>query len=126
MTDIKIRMNILKDSGTLSQKNYDNVIQVIKYFKDKYNIELTEENASAFVTHLCMALERADKGEPVEPLDRGVYEAASQEPTFAEASACSREIREILPQIPDVEAEYICMHVGVMLAALTEHKKEAR
>lgn len=114
------RLNILRDSGTLSQKNYDNVLKVIEYFNNKYSIVLTEANASAFITHLCMALERIDKGEQVEPLDQEVYEAASQEPTFEKASACCRDIREILPQLPDVEVEYICAHVGVMLASISE------
>lgn len=43
---------------------------------------MTEENASAMITHLCVALGRIHRGEPVEPLDEEVYEETSQEPTF--------------------------------------------
>lgn len=71
--DIEERLRILIDSGTLSQKNYLNVKQVMNYFKNTHGITLTEENAASFITHLCMALERIDKGEEVEPLDKDVY-----------------------------------------------------
>lgn len=113
--DLMERLNILKKSGTLSQKNYDNVMQVICYFREKRGLALTEENAAAFITHLCMALERIDKGEKTEPLDRKIYEEARFEPTFAEAESCCRDICEILPQISETEAEYISTHIGVLL-----------
>lgn len=114
--DIMERVNILKNAGVLCEQNYLHVVSVIEYFKHEKNIELTEENSAAFITHLCMALERIDKEEEVEPLDREIYETASQEPGFEKASVCCRDIREILPQLSDAEVEYICVHVGVMLA----------
>lgn len=40
---------------------------------------------SAMITHLCAALGRIHRGEPVEPLDEEVYEETSQEPTFPKA-----------------------------------------
>ncbi len=122
--DIRNRLDLLKKSGTISQESYDDVLKVAAYFREKNGITLTEENASAFVTHLAMALERVRKGEKVVPLDRGVYEAATREPTFAQASSCCRDIRRILPQIPEAESEYICTHVGVLLARIKEGGKQ--
>lgn len=120
------RLDVLKNSGTLSRKNYDNVVRVIRYFKERRGIELTEENASAFITHLCMALERIDKGEEAQPLDRTVYEEARRESTFAEAEICCRDICEILPQISGTEAEYISTHIGVMLANKKEQEEKQK
>ena len=94
--------------------------EVIAYFKQQHGIELTEENAAAFITHLCMALERLDKGEEVKPLDRAVFEEVQQEESYEQAAACCRDMNKILPQLPEAEVEYICTHVGVMLAALSK------
>ena len=118
--ELKERMNLLRDAGVLSQKNYESVEKVIAYFKEQHGIALTEENAAAFITHLCMALERLDKGEEVKPLDRAVFEEVQQEESYEQAAACCRDMNKILPQLPEAEVEYICTHVGVMLAALSK------
>ena len=49
--DLTERLDVLKNSGTLSRKNYDNVMRVIRYFKERRGIELTEENASTSAWH---------------------------------------------------------------------------
>jgi hypothetical protein len=113
--DITVRMNILKDAGKLSQKNYDRVVTIIDYFKEKYQIELTEENASAFITHVCSALERIDKGETVRPLNESIYKTVCQHPNFQNAWSCCTEMGQLLPGIPSEEMEYICTHVVVLL-----------
>lgn len=113
--DLIERLNILKDSGTLSQKNYCEVLKVIEYFEEYKGKTLTEENAAPFITHLCMALERTDKGENAEPLDRGVYSTAAEEPIFPEAVECCKNICSILPQLSDNEAEYVTMHICMIL-----------
>ena len=113
--DLTERLGILKDSGTLSQKNHDNVKRVMEYFEKTRGTPLTEENAAPFITHLCMALERMDKGEKVESLDRNVYLTATQEPVFSDAEKCCKEICEILPQLSGPESEYIVTHLCVLL-----------
>ena len=118
--ELKERMDLLRDAGVLSQKNYESVEKVIAYFKEQHGIALTEENAAAFITHLCMALERLDKGEEVKTLDRAVFEEVQQEESYEQAAACCRDMNKILPQLPEAEVEYICTHVGVMLAALSK------
>ena len=74
---------------------------------------MTEENASAMITHLCAALGRIHRGEPVEPLDEEVYEETSQEPTFPKAlEATQALVREILPDLPEDEQKFLTMHIG--------------
>ena len=80
--DFEPRLTILHQAGMLSEEDYRKVQDVIRFFQEKYGLTLTEENASAMITHLCAALGRIHRGEPVEPLDEEVYEETSQEPTF--------------------------------------------
>lgn len=78
--DFEPRLTILHQAGMLSEEDYRKVQDVIRFFQEKYGLTLTEENASAMITHLCAALGRIHRGEPVEPLDEEVYEETSQGP----------------------------------------------
>lgn len=84
--DFEPRLSILRQAGMLSDEDYQKVQDVIRYFQEKYDLTLTEENASSMITHLCAALGRIQRGEPVEPLDEEVYEETKGEPTFPQGS----------------------------------------
>ena len=115
--DFEPRLTILHQAGMLSEEDYRKVQDVIRFFQEKYGLTLTEENASAMITHLCAALGRIHRGEPVEPLDEEVYEETSQEPTFPKAlEATQALVREILPDLPEDEQKFLTMHIGVVLA----------
>lgn len=116
--DFEPRLTILHQAGMLSEEDCRKVQDVIRFFQEKYGLTLTEENASAMITHLCAALGRIHRGEPVEPLDEEVYEETSQEPTFPKAlEATQALVREILPEIlPEDEQKFLTMHIGVVLA----------
>lgn len=109
------RINILKNANMLSQKNYCNVMRVIDLFEKKFNMHLTEENGATFITHLCVALERIDKNELANPLDRDAIEETKQEASYPKASEICEAIKELIPQIPNSEMEYLCAHICVML-----------
>ena len=94
--DFEPRLTILRQAGMLSEEDCRKVQDVIRFFQEKYGLTLTEENASAMITHLCAALGRIHRGEPVEPLDE--------------------EVREILPDLPEDEQKFLTMHIGVVLA----------
>lgn len=115
--DFEPRLTILHQAGMLSEEDYRKVQDVIRFFQEKYGLTLTEENASAMITHLCAALGRIHRGEPVEPLDEEVYEETSQEPTFPKAlEATQALVREILLDLPEDEQKFLTMHIGVVLA----------
>ena len=115
--DFEPRLTILHQAGMLADEDYRKVQDVIRFFQEKYGLTLTEENASAMITHLCAALGRIHRGEPVEPLDEEVYEETSQEPTFPKAlEATQALVREILPDLPEDEQKFLTMHIGVVLA----------
>ena len=99
--DFEPRLSILRTAGMLSDEDYQKVQDVIRYFREKYDLTLTEENASSMVTHLCAALGRIQRGEPVEPLDEEVYEETMQEPTFPQALEMTQGlVKEVLPGLP--------------------------
>lgn len=116
--DIQTRMDMLLESGVLSVKNHRIVKGVIARFSDEYGITLSEENGAGFVTHLCIALERADKGEPVQPLDPEILEESREEPEYPRALNLVTDILCSMPELPEAEKEYLCIHVGVLLSKL--------
>ena len=61
--DFEPRLSILRQAGMLSDEDYQKVQDVIRYFQEKYDLTLTEENASSMITHLCAALGRIQRGD---------------------------------------------------------------
>ena len=117
--DFEPRLTILHQAGMLSEEDCRKVQDVIRFFQEKYGLTLTEENASAMITHLCAALGRIHRGEPVEPLDEEVYEETSQEPTFPKALEATQALEAAptpQPDLPEDEQKFLTMHIGVVLA----------
>lgn len=114
--DLTIRLEILKNSGMLSESNYNKVIKVIEYFKNVKNIKLVEDNASMFITHLCSALERIDKNETVNDIDADILEALKLEEKYNESMLLVKDLKEFLGEIPKEEVNFIVMHVCTLLA----------
>ena len=56
--DFEPRLTILHQAGMLSEEDCRKVQDVIRFFQEKYGLTLTEESASAMITHLCAALGR--------------------------------------------------------------------
>lgn len=114
--ELNIRLNILKDSGMLSEENYNKVLNVIEYFDKVKNIKLVEENASMFITHLCSALERIDKNEIVNDLDEEILESLKLEEKYNESMNLVKDLKEVIGEVPREEVNFIVMHVCTLLA----------
>lgn len=114
--ELTIRLNILRDSTLLSEENYNKILEVIKYFNEVKNIQLIEENASMFITHLSSALERIDKNETVNDLDEVVLESLKLEDSYNDAALIVKDLKSILGEIPDEEVNYIIMHICTLLS----------
>jgi transcriptional regulatory protein LevR len=109
-------MDILLEAGVVSKKNYDITKEIIDFLRSDKKLIVTEENAAAFVTHTCMALERIDRGELVAPLDETVIEAVKEEEEYVLAYMLSSEIQQKYPQLEGAELNYLCMHLGTLLS----------
>jgi transcriptional antiterminator len=102
----------------LSEENYRKIVEVVDYFGKKQDIALDEENAATFITHLCGALERIDRGEKINMIDDEVYNSAKEEATFERALRIGNELSELLECIPEEELKFIVTHVGVLLSRI--------
>ncbi|AEC02720.1 PRD domain-containing protein [Parasphaerochaeta coccoides] len=118
--DITTRMDLLLDSGVLSARNYKVVKDVIAHFSRAHGVTLTEENGAGFITHLCIALERTGKGEAVQPLASEVLEESQSEPEYPRARFLVEDIVRFIPELPETEKDYLCVHVGVLLSKLQD------
>lgn len=114
--ELTIRLNILKDSGMLSEENYNKVLKVIEYFDKEKNIKLHEENASMFITHLCSALERIDKNEVLNDLDEEILESLKTEEKYNESMCLVKDLSKVVGELPREEVNFIVMHVCTLLA----------
>lgn len=113
--ELDIRLNIFRDSGMLSEKNYNKVLQVIRYFDEVKNIKLVEENSSMFITHLSSSLERIDKNETVNDVDMEILEALKLEENYKETINVVKDLKEFLGEIPKEEVNFLVMHICALL-----------
>ncbi|MDV4150412.1 PRD domain-containing protein [Clostridium sp. AL.422] len=114
--ELDIRLNIFKESGMLSEENYNKVLKVIEYFNDIKNIKLVEENAAMFITHLCSALGRMDKNEIVNDIDEEILESLKLEEKYNESMHLVKDLKEVIGEIPKEEMNFLVMHVCTLLA----------
>lgn len=113
--ELDIRLNIFKDSGMLSEKNYNKVLNVIKYFDEVKNIKLVEENSAMFITHLCEALGRIDKNEIVNNIDMEILDSLKLEENYNEAMYLVKDLKDFLGEIPREEVNFLVMHICTLL-----------
>ena len=105
--DFEPRLTILHQAGMLSEEDCRKVQDVIRFFQEKYGLTLTEENASAMITHLCAALGRIHRGEPVFDEQKFCKVCGHKFPEAAPAPQ---------PDLPEDEQKFLTMHIGVVLA----------
>lgn len=72
--DIYVRMNILLENKVITKEVYSKVDKLICELKDKFNIEITEENGAMFITHLSAALTRINDGKAVDVIDESIMD----------------------------------------------------
>lgn len=109
--DFTLRLGILRDAGQLSQENYDKIMEVIKYFEEERGIKLLEENAAMFITHLSSALKRIEEDNIVEEMENMVKLTLEIEPKYNEGIKVTKELENILGDIPKSEFDFLVMHV---------------
>ena len=114
--DIKERLQILQSAGTISPETYALMVQIIDRTKSKWNLVLTEENASALLTHLAMARERILKGDIAAPLDAAIFEEIKSSPDYEHASAIVGDWNALLGNLlPEAETGYLLLHLCTLL-----------
>ena len=114
--NIKERLQILQSAGTISQETGTLMIQIIDRTESKWHLILTEENASALLTHLAMARERILKGEIAAPLDAAIFEEIKSSPDYEHAVTIVHDWNGILGNLlPEAETGYLLLHLCTLL-----------
>lgn len=110
------RLQILKDSCQISCENYQDMLKVIEMFKEKFGIELTEENGSMFITHLAIAYDRVNKNEHIEATLDIIDEEIKNNKNYDKSEEIFMELQNQLDKsLPDNEKTFILMHLCVLL-----------
>lgn len=109
------RLQILNQSGMLSDAHLRTANALRVLFIQRYGIELTEENAAAFFTHFCMALHRMESGETIAPAADVIIDEIKDEYDYGNAEFIADEISRYVVSLPDWETSYIILHLVVLL-----------
>jgi transcriptional regulatory protein LevR len=110
------RLQILKDSGQISEKNYQGILNVISMMGKKWGIELTEENGAMFITHLAVAAGRIERGKAVEEVDQGVYDEVLSNRNFTMCGQAANDVEsEMGIKIPDNEKKLLMIYLCMLL-----------
>ena len=110
MEKLLLRLDIFKNTGMLSQENYEKVIKIIKYLEFK-NINIDEDNGSMLITHIVMYLNRLNKGEMIENLDEESLEELKSFNEYHNAEKIYLNFENILGKINENEKGYILAHL---------------
>ncbi len=115
--DFSERFSLYLESGMITEDDVATINRIIELFSEKYGIILTEENAAAFIAHLCMIYFRTSTGEEVEPLPDEIFQQLSDLDTYDQSKAILDDILEF-SQINDIERGYMLLHINNLLQML--------
>lgn len=115
MDALDLRLQILNQSGLLSDSHVHTATALRQLFLQRYGIALTEANSSAFFTHFCMALHRLESGESIEPVSALIYDDIQDQYDYENADFIAEELDRCIVSLPDWERGYVLMHLIVLL-----------
>lgn len=111
MKELINRLNLLLKSGVLHEENMKTVLNMLNYLKEKYDLNLTEENSSMLVTHIAMYLERKNK-ESIEGLDIDSLNELKESKKYTLALQIIQNLeKDVLGPINDSEKTFILAHL---------------
>lgn len=114
------RLQILNQSGLLSDEHVRTANSLRELFLKRYGILLTEENAAPFFTHFCMALHRQEAGETVQALDELILSELADEFDYDVACMIADEIQRFVVVLPEAERGYIITHILALLTNIRD------
>lgn len=116
---IRQRINLLQEGSVISKESADQVCNILRYLEQD-EIVITEDNAAAFVTHLCMALEREKRQDHINALSSDAVKEIRQSAFYPHAQDILRRMLEAGMQLSSTEQDYICLHLEVLLESQNE------
>ncbi|MGL6064528.1 MAG: PRD domain-containing protein [Fusobacteriaceae bacterium] len=114
--NLETRLEILNNSGAITNSTKEVMINVIQMFNEKHGIELTEDNGAMLVTHLSLAIMRVKNNEPVKSIDEEVFKEILESIYIKKANQIYGDLTKILDVVlPESEEKYMLANISVVL-----------
>ena len=119
--DFKERLELYRDGGMLSDGEVKDVNAIIDMFKNEYNVVLQEENAEAFVAHICAAYGRNVTKEKIDPLPETARKELERLDTYAESLQVLERLLEVTSNpLSDIEKGYALLHINNLILQFSD------
>ena len=125
MTDFSERLELYLEGGMINDHDVENINNVIKMFRELYDIELCEENADTFIAHLCAAYGRLQTNEEVDDLPDVVMDEIRGLETYDKSLEMLEEMLKVTDSpLNETEQKYALLHINNLLSKLAEAPEE--
>lgn len=119
--DFTERLELYQEGGMINARDVEDVLAIVAMFKEKYDIQLCEENADTFVAHLCAAFGRNNTHEPVEPLLEEAFAEVKELESYPLSVEMLESIKGVIHNcLNQTEQEYVLLHLNNLIAKLGE------
>lgn len=119
--DFTERLELYQEGGMINAGDVEDVLAIVAMFKEKYDIQLCEENADTFVAHLCAAFGRNNTHEPVEPLLEEAFAEVKELESYPLSVEMLESIKGVIHNcLNQTEQEYVLLHLNNLIAKLGE------
>lgn len=111
------RFSLLLSSGQVQLPILNVVMKMINFVEIEFGIELTEDNAEMFVSHIALALQRIANGESIKEAPSALMNEAQALTEYWNQSGILTQIAsEALDQeIPQSEHAYLTLHLATLM-----------
>lgn len=117
--DFTERLELYQEGGMIGEKDVKDVLAIVAMFKEKYGIQLCEENADTFVAHLCAAFGRNNTHEAVEPLLEEAFAEVKELESYPQSVEMLESIMAVIENsLNETEQEYVLLHLNTLIAKL--------
>lgn len=118
MEDLKLRLELLEESGIISRYIYEKLIEFMNLLVDKYKLVLDDNNASMLFTHIAMALKRMDLDSKINSVDSEQMENIKKTDKYLISKEILEELNNNILEksIPEYEHGYILAHIITILS----------
>ena len=123
MSALNERITMMRETGIITDTTVEKITVIQNMLLTEHNIELTEENAAPFITHVALAFERLKKGEEIDAMDDFIVDEikASEDYSFSLQIAnyiCAMNTGDAA--LPESERICIIIHFINVLASIKQ------
>ena len=114
--DFQERFKLYIDGGMITMNDIEDIKNIIRLFGEKYHIDLCEENASFFISHISAMYHRNQTNERLDDITDNEMEEIQNLKTYSKSLRILEDIKkEIQIHVNDVEGKYLLLHINQIL-----------